>query len=75
VAVVAGLLARYVMKDGGHGVGWDMTLGLIGSVVVSWIFERLRASPNPGLITVIVVAALGAAGLIIAQRKIWPGIA
>jgi uncharacterized membrane protein YeaQ/YmgE (transglycosylase-associated protein family) len=75
VAVAAGLLARYVMKDGGYGLGWDVTLGLIGSVVVSWIFESLWASPDPGLITVVVVAALGAAGLIVAQRKIWPGMA
>jgi uncharacterized membrane protein YeaQ/YmgE (transglycosylase-associated protein family) len=75
VAVAAGLLARYVMKDGGQGLGWDVTLGLIGSVVVSWIFESLWASPDPGLITVVVVAALGAAGLIVAQRKIWPGMA
>ena len=75
VALAAGLLARYVVKHGGHGLGWDVTLGLIGSVVVSWIFDGLWTSPGPGLVTVTVVAAVGAAGLIAAQRKIWPGMA
>jgi uncharacterized membrane protein YeaQ/YmgE (transglycosylase-associated protein family) len=75
VAVAAGLLARYVMHDGGHGLAWDVTLGLIGSVVVSWVFANLWVSADRGMITVVVVAALGAAGLIVAQRKIWPGVA
>ena len=75
VALLAGLLARYAMKRGGHGLGWDVTLGLIGSVVVSWIFQSLWVSPDPGLVTVTVVAVVGAAGLIAAQRKVWPGMA
>jgi uncharacterized membrane protein YeaQ/YmgE (transglycosylase-associated protein family) len=72
VAVVAGLLAGFVMKRGSYGRGWDVSLGLVGSVVVSWVFERLWASPDPGLIAMIFVAAGGAAGLIVAQRTIFP---
>jgi hypothetical protein len=41
-------------------------------VVVSWVFERLWAAPDPGLVAMSFVAALGAAGLIIAQRTIFP---
>jgi uncharacterized membrane protein YeaQ/YmgE (transglycosylase-associated protein family) len=72
VAVVAGLLAGFVMKRGSYGRGWDVILGLIGSVVVSWIFQSQWVAPDPGLVTVILVAAVGAAGLIVAQRTIFP---
>ena len=72
VAVVAGLLAGFVMQRGSYGRGWDVILGLIGGVVVSWVFERLWASPDPGLVAMIFVAAVGAAGLILAQRTIFP---
>ncbi len=72
VAVLAGLLAGLVMKRGSYGRGWDVILGLIGSVVVSWIFQSQWASPDPGLVAVILVAAGGAAGLIVAQRAIFP---
>ena len=71
VAVLAGLLAGIVMKRGSYGRGWDIALGLAGSVVVSWLFERQWA-PDPSLVAVIFVAAVGAAGSIVAQRTILP---
>ena len=72
VAVLAGLLAGFVMKRGSYGRGWDIALGLIGSVVVSWIFQSQWVSPDPGLVAGTLVAAVGAAGLIVAQRTIFP---
>jgi uncharacterized membrane protein YeaQ/YmgE (transglycosylase-associated protein family) len=73
VAVLAGLLAAgFVMQRGSYGRGWDVTLGLIGSVVVSWLFQSRWVSPDPGLMAVTIVAAVGAAGLIVAQRTIFP---
>jgi uncharacterized membrane protein YeaQ/YmgE (transglycosylase-associated protein family) len=39
VALLAGLLAGFVMKPGSYGRGWDVVLGLIGSVAVSWFFQ------------------------------------
>ena len=74
VALVAGLLAGSVMKPGGFGWGWDITLGLTGSIGVSGIFQTRWVSPDPGLAAVLIVAAVGAAGLVVAQRKIWPAI-
>jgi uncharacterized membrane protein YeaQ/YmgE (transglycosylase-associated protein family) len=56
-------------------LGWDIALGLTGSVVVSWIFQSRWVSPDPGLVAVAIVAAVGATGLIVAQRKIWPAMA
>ena len=72
VAVLAGLLAGFVTQRGSYGRGWDVILGLIGSVVVSWLFQSQWASPDPGLVAGILVAAGGAAGLIVAQRTIFP---
>ena len=72
VAVLAGLLAGFVMKRGSYGRGWDVTLGLIGSLVVSWIFQSRWVVPDAGLVAVTIVAAVGAASLIVAQRTIFP---
>ncbi len=74
VALLASLVAGSVMKPGGFGRGWDLTLGLLGSIGLSGIFQSQWVSPDPGLVAVIVVAAIGAGGLIVAQRKIWPAI-
>ena len=72
VAVLAGLLAGFVLKRGSYGRGWDIALGLLGSVVVSWIFESQWVSPDPDMVAGILVSAAGAAGLIVAQRTIFP---
>jgi uncharacterized membrane protein YeaQ/YmgE (transglycosylase-associated protein family) len=72
MALLAGLLAGLVAKRGSYGRGWDVALGLIGSVAMSWLFQSQWVSPEPGLVTVVVVAAVGAAGLILAQRTIFP---
>lgn len=75
VGALAGWLAGYVMERDGYGLRWDMILGLVGSVVGSWIFWVAGVSPGAGLAVVAVVAFAGAAILIVAQRKIYPGIA
>ena len=74
VAVLVGLVAQYAMTRGGYGWGWDIALGLAGSIVVSSIFQSRWVSPDPGIIVVTIVAAIGAAGLIVAQRTIWPAV-
>ena len=72
VAALAGLLAGFVRQRGGYGRGWDVILGLIGSVVVGWLFQSRWVAPDPNLVAVMIVAAVGAAGLIVAQRTIFP---
>jgi uncharacterized membrane protein YeaQ/YmgE (transglycosylase-associated protein family) len=70
--VLAGLLAGFVRKHGGYGRGWDVVLGLVGSVAVSSFFQSHWPAPEPGLVAVMIVAAVGAGGLIVAQRTIFP---
>lgn len=72
VALLVGLVAGLVMKRGSYGRGWDVIVGLSGSVIVSWFFQSHWVAPNPDLGMVILVAAVGAAGLIVAQRTILP---
>jgi uncharacterized membrane protein YeaQ/YmgE (transglycosylase-associated protein family) len=75
VALMAAVLAGLVMKRGGYGLRSDITLGLTGSIVVSEIFHTRWASAEPGMVAASIAAAIGAAGLIVAQRRIWPAIA
>jgi uncharacterized membrane protein YeaQ/YmgE (transglycosylase-associated protein family) len=70
--VLAGWLAGFVMERGGYGLMWDIVLGLAGSAVGSWIFWALGASQGAGLVVLSVVAFVGAAIPIVAQRQIWP---
>jgi len=72
VGVLAGVLAGYVMKRGGYGMRWDIILGLVGSVVGSWIFWALSVSPGAGLLALAVVAFIGAAIPIVGQRMLRP---
>ena len=75
VGLMAGWLAGIVMKSGGYGLRGDLILGLVGSIAGSWPFWALGVSPNAGLFVVGVVAFLGAAIAIVAQRQLWSGYA
>src|SRR5881628_143756 len=71
VGLLAGLLAGLVMKRGGYGLKRDITLGLVGSIGGS-VLLRTVGFPGAGIVAVAVVAFIGAAIPIVAQRKIWP---
>ena len=71
VGLVAGWLVGFVMKSGGYGLKGDLILGLVGSIAGSVIFRGLEISPGAGLFALVVVAFIGAAIAIVAQRKIW----
>ena len=70
VGLIAAWLAERVMKDGGYGPRGDMVLALVGSIVGSWILLALGVSPDAGIVVLVVVAFVGAAIVIVAQRKI-----
>lgn len=72
VGVSAGVLAGLVMKRGGYGLKKDIALGLAGSIGASWIFRAVGVFPEAGIVAMAVVASVGAAIPIVAQRKIRP---
>src|SRR6266850_1006675 len=69
--VLAGLLAGWVVKRGGYGLRWDITLGLVGSIGGSWLLRSLGFYPGAGIVATAVVAFIMAAIPIGAQRKFW----
>ena len=71
VGLMAGWLARIVMKGGGYGLIGDISLGLAGSIAGSVIFRGLEISPGAGMFVLAVVAFVGAAIAIVVQRKFW----
>ena len=48
MALLAGLLAGLVKKHGSYGRGWDVVLGLAGSVAVSWSSRANGRLPSRG---------------------------
>jgi uncharacterized membrane protein YeaQ/YmgE (transglycosylase-associated protein family) len=74
VGLLAGWLARIVVKHGGYGMREDLFLGLVGSLVGGGIVWTL-ASPEAGMVAAAGVSFVGAAIVIVLQRKIWPAIA
>ena len=68
--VLAGLLAGWVVKRGGRGLKWDITLGLVGSIGGSWLLRSLGLTPGAGMATA-AVAFIVAAIPIVAQRRFW----
>jgi uncharacterized membrane protein YeaQ/YmgE (transglycosylase-associated protein family) len=75
MALLAGLLAGLIGERGSCGRAWDMILDFIGSVAGSGFVQSPWVSPESGLVAVMVVAAVGVAGLIVAQRTSVPGAA
>jgi uncharacterized membrane protein YeaQ/YmgE (transglycosylase-associated protein family) len=74
VGLLAGWLASRIMRDGGYGLKEDMILGLGGSTAGGWIFRTMGVSPEAGVAVLVVVAFIGAALVIVGQRKIWPAL-
>ena len=64
VGGIAGFLAGKVMKGGGFGVGMDIVVGIVGSVIGGWVFGLLGIFSGGGIIPSIVVAFVGACVLL-----------
>ena len=69
--LLAGGLAGLIMKSGPYGLIGDLVLGLVGSVAGGWIFQAVGISSGAGKVAVVVVAFVGAAFVLFAQRQVW----
>src|SRR5438093_13137608 len=69
--VLAGVLAGWVMRRGGYGLRWAITLGLVGSIGGSWLLRSLGFYPDAGILATAVVAFIVAVIPIVAQRKFF----
>ena len=69
--LVVGWMAGHVLNTGGYGPKGDLGLGIMGSIAASGIFWALGLSSVVEPVVLIVVAFLGAALAIGAQRMLW----
>ncbi|HTX53859.1 MAG TPA: hypothetical protein VMD08_10625 [Candidatus Baltobacteraceae bacterium] len=69
--LVVGWMAGHVFENGGYGPKGDLGLGIIGSIAASGIFWGLGLSSVVEPVVLIIVAFLGAALAIGAQRMLW----
>jgi uncharacterized membrane protein YeaQ/YmgE (transglycosylase-associated protein family) len=74
VGLPAGRQAGFVMKGGGYGLIGDIALGLVGSLLGSWIFRTLGVATGAGPLMAIVVAFIGAVLVIGAGHMLWTSI-
>ena len=70
VGGLVGILAGLVMKGGGYGLQKDMTLAVAGAIGLCWIVRGFSIFPSAGVVAMAFVAAVGACGAIVAQRKL-----
>jgi uncharacterized membrane protein YeaQ/YmgE (transglycosylase-associated protein family) len=72
MGAAAGALAGLVMKRGAHSLKRDVTLGLVGSIGVSWLLRAVGMISGSGTLVAAFVALIGAAIVIVAQRTMRP---
>jgi uncharacterized membrane protein YeaQ/YmgE (transglycosylase-associated protein family) len=68
VRLLAGWPTGFVVNGSGYGLMGDMALGLVGSLLGSWILLALEVSVGAALIALVVVASIGGVILVGAQR-------
>ena len=71
VGLIAGWLAGQFMKGSGYGLFGDLALGIVGAIVGGWLFGVVAPAAEPsGFIGSLIVATLGAIGLIVVARLV-----
>ena len=70
VRLLAGWPTGFVVNDDGYGLIGDMALGLVGSLLGSWIFLDLGVSVGAALVALVVVAFIGTVLVMGAQRML-----
>ena len=70
VRLLAGWPTGLIVNGGGYGLVGDMALGLVGSLLGSWIFLALGISVGAALFALVVVAFIGTVLVIGAQRML-----
>ena len=66
VGLVAGWLAGKIVAGGGFGLIGDIAIGIVGSLIGSWLLPQLGIHVSSGVISKIIVATIGALFLVIA---------
>jgi uncharacterized membrane protein YeaQ/YmgE (transglycosylase-associated protein family) len=70
IGLCAGWLAGQLVKGGGFGVGGDIAVGILGSLLGGYLFNILGVSTGAGLVGSLIVATIGAVVLLFLLRLI-----
>ena len=80
VGLIAGWLAGKIVAGGGFGLIGDIAIGIVGSLVGSWLLPQLGIHFSSGVVSKIIVATIGAVLLLViigllrggfAGRRYW----
>jgi len=70
VGLLGGWLVGLVMGRGRYGLLGDLSLGLIGGCFAVWIYQAVGLAAYAGTVGGLVVAFLGAVGVLLAQHTL-----
>ena len=65
VGLIAGWLAGKIVSGGGFGFIGDIAIGIVGSLIGTWLLSRLGIHLGSDFLTKIVVATIGAVLLLL----------
>jgi len=65
VGLIAGWLAGKIVTGGGFGLIANIAIGIVGSLIGTWLLPRLGIHIASGLVTKIIVATIGATLLLL----------
>jgi uncharacterized membrane protein YeaQ/YmgE (transglycosylase-associated protein family) len=67
IGILAGYIAGHIVKGHGMGVGIDLLVGVVGSVLGGWLFAIVGLAAY-GLIARLIMAVVGAVVLLLLVR-------
>jgi uncharacterized membrane protein YeaQ/YmgE (transglycosylase-associated protein family) len=67
IGILAGYIAGHIVKGRGMGVGIDLLVGVVGSVLGGWLFAIVGLAAY-GLIARLIMAVVGAVVLLLLVR-------
>jgi uncharacterized membrane protein YeaQ/YmgE (transglycosylase-associated protein family) len=70
IGAIIGWLAALLVKGRGLGLGGDIVVGIIGSVLGGWLLPRLGLGLGSGLVGVIVTGVIGAVILLVIVKML-----
>lgn len=65
VGLIAGWIAGQLVTGGGFGLIADITIGIVGALIGSWMLPRLGVHIGGGFVSAVVVATLGSVILLL----------
>lgn len=73
IGLIAGVLARHVVREHDHGVLGDIAVAVLGAFLSGWICAALLGVGGGGFFLSLFVALLGALGALWLIRLVVPG--